>query len=83
MLTWNPPGVHLTTHPAPINTEALRNELLVTADALHRRRADLVSEALIADYIALSWLEWNGGTLRLTQTGKNVCDQVRATTRTS
>ena len=72
----------MTTHHAPSNTEALRNDLLATVDALQRRRADLVSEALIADYVALYWLEWNGGTLRLTQTGKNVCDQVRAAART-
>jgi len=71
----------LTTHHAPIDTEALRSELLVTVDALQRRRADLVSEALIAGYIALYWMEWNGGTLRLTQTGKNVCDQLRAAAR--
>lgn len=74
-------GAALTPHHAPINTEALRNDLLVTVDALQRRRADLVSEALIADYIALYWMEWNGGTLRLTQTGKNICEQLRAATR--
>jgi predicted RNase H-like nuclease len=73
----------LTTHPASTRTEALRNELLITVDALQRRRADLVSEALIADYVALYWMEWNGGTLQLTQTGKNVCDQMRAAARTT
>ena len=82
MLTWAITGAALTTHPAPTRTEALRNELLVTVDALQRRRADLVSEALIADYVALHWMEWNGGTLRLTQTGKNVCEQMRAAART-
>ena len=72
----------MTTRQVPIDTETLRNELLVTVDALQRRRADLVSEALIAGYVALYWMEWNGGTLRLTQTGKNVCDQLRAAART-
>jgi predicted RNase H-like nuclease len=71
----------LTPHHAASHTEALRNDLLATVEALHRRRADLVSEALIAQYVALYWLEWNGGTLRLTQTGKNVCDQMRAAAR--
>ena len=71
----------MITHPAPTRTEVLRNELLVTVDALQRRRADLVSEALIAGYIALYWMEWNGGTLQLTQTGKNVRDQMRAAAR--
>lgn len=64
-----------------INNEALRADLLTTVDALHRRRADLVSEQSISAFVALHWLEWNGGTLRLTQTGKNVCDQVRAAAR--
>ena len=81
MLPWAITGVALITHPAPTRTEVLRNELLVTVDALQRRRADLVSEALIAGYIALYWMEWNGGTLQLTQTGKNVRDQMRAAAR--
>ena len=61
-----------------ITTEELRSELLVTVDSLHRRRADLISESLIAGYVALNWLEWNGGSLQLTVTGKNVCEQMRA-----
>lgn len=76
------PGVPLTSHHAASHAEALRNDLLATVEALQRRRADLVSETLIAQYVALYWLEWNGGTLRLTQTGKNVCDQMRAAART-
>ena len=50
----------------------------MTVDSLQRRRADLVDESLIADYVALNWLEWNGGTLQLTVTGKNMCQQMRA-----
>lgn len=57
--------------------EQLRLELLTTVDSLHRRRADLVSEGFIEDYVALDWLEWNGGSLRLTTTGANVCEQMR------
>ncbi len=72
----------MTIHHAPIDADALRQELLATVDALQRRRADLVDEALITRYITLYWMEWNGGTLRLTQTGKNVCDQLRAAART-
>ena len=67
---------------APVNSQALRAELLIAADALQRRRADLVSEELISAFVALYWMEWNGGSLRLTQTGKNVCDQMRAAART-
>ena len=70
------------TSQAPTNNEALRHALLTAVDALHRRRADQISEAQIAAFVALYWMEWNGGSLQLTQTGKNVCDQVRAATRT-
>jgi hypothetical protein len=56
----------------------LRNELLTAVDSLQRRRADLISEGLIADYVALHWLEWNGGALRVTVTGNNMCEQMRA-----
>jgi hypothetical protein len=59
-------------------TTELRSELLATVDALQRRRADLIDEGLITDYVALNWLEWNGGSLQLTVTGKNMCDQLRA-----
>jgi hypothetical protein len=63
-----------------MRTNQLREQLLSTVDALHRRRADLVTESCIADYVALHWLEWNGGSLRLTVTGENVCEQLRART---
>lgn len=58
--------------------EQLRLELLTTVDSLQRRRADLVCEGFIDDYVALQWLEWNGGALRLTVTGTNMCAQMRA-----
>ena len=67
----------ITPSPAKRSAE-LRNELLATVDALQRRRADLVAEGLIADYVALNWLEWNGGSLQLTVTGRNMCEQMRA-----
>ena len=52
--------------------------MLATLDLLYRRRADLVPESSIDDYVALNWLEWGGGTLRLTVTGTNVRDQMKA-----
>jgi hypothetical protein len=64
--------------PPGFRREQLRLELLATVDSLRRRRADLVSEGFIEDYVALHWLEWNGGALRLTTTGTNVCEQMRA-----
>jgi hypothetical protein len=64
--------------PPASRREQLRLELLTTVDSLHRRRADLVSDGFIEDYVALHWLEWNGGALRLTVTGTNMCAQMRA-----
>jgi hypothetical protein len=65
--------------PAPVSRrEQLRLGLLATVESLQRRRADLVTEGFIDDYVALHWLEWNGGNLRLTVTGTNMCRQMRA-----
>lgn len=57
--------------------ELLRTELLATVDLLYHRRADLVSDGFIADYVALRWIEWNGGALKLTAAGDIVCAQMR------
>ena len=54
----------------------LRDDLPATVDLLKRRRADLISERSIEDYVALNWLEWNGGGLKLTITGENLCKQM-------
>jgi len=56
--------------------ETLRNALLATVDQLHRRRASEIPDGYIDGYVALNWLEWHGGGLRLTITGTNVCRQV-------
>ncbi len=72
------PPVAKACLPAVTRREQLRLELLTTVDSLQRRRADLISEGIIEDYVALHWLEWNGGALRLTVTGTNVCEQMRA-----
>ena len=56
--------------------EALREALPATADLLKRRRASDIAAADIDDYVAMNWLEWNGGGLRLTTTGDNVCKQL-------
>jgi hypothetical protein len=56
--------------------EALRDDLLATVDLLKRRRAADIADGYIDDYVALRWLEWHGGTLRLTTTGENVCRQL-------
>ena len=62
----------LTTLPA-LRRDALRDGFLHTVDLLKQRRADQIGEVEIADYVALDWLEWNGGGLRLTTIGSNLC----------
>ena len=59
--------------PALTRRDVLRDELLATVDLLKRRRAAEIDEGQIEEYVALHWLEWHGGSLRLTTTGENVC----------
>ena len=73
-----PAGEVPSASPPPLSrNEQLRLELPATVDLLHKLRADLISEKAIEEYVALHWLEWNGGSLRLTATGANVCAQIR------
>ena len=63
--------------PEPqMRRELLRDNLLVTVDHLHHRRANLIDAGDIEDYVALRWLEWNGGALRLTDTGHTMCNEL-------
>lgn len=64
--------------PPPLRSQALRDSLLSTIDLLSRRRAAEIGDGFIDDYVALNWLEWNGGALRLTITGQNVRQQLLA-----
>lgn len=64
--------------PSPSRREALRDTLLATVDLLRRCRAAEVPDGDIEDYVALNWLEWNGGSLRLTEVGLNMCKQLTA-----
>ena len=66
---------HSSTLTAP-RREALREALLHTVDLLKQRRADQIGDGEIADYVMLDWLEWNGGGLRLTTVGSNLCRQL-------
>ncbi|WOB07570.1 hypothetical protein [Piscinibacter gummiphilus] len=52
--------------------------MLATVDLLRRCRAAEVPDGDIEDYVALNWLEWNGGSLRLTEVGLNMCKQLTA-----
>jgi len=61
-----------------LRRETLRNALLSSVDQLHRRRASEIPDGYIDDYVALNWLEWRGGGLRVTTEGENVCTQMRS-----
>lgn len=58
--------------------ERLRQALPAAAELLRSRQAGLIAPREIDEFIALNWLEWHGGTLRLTVTGSNVVSQSRA-----
>jgi hypothetical protein len=48
----------------------LQESLLAAVDALSRRRACDIPEQTIERFVALRWLQWNGGSLRLTEAGE-------------
>jgi len=55
--------------------ERLRRTLPATVELLQSRQADRIDDSDIDAYVSLNWLEWHGGGLRLTITGRNVCAQ--------
>ena len=63
--------------PTVLPLETLKDALLGTAMLIERRRCSEIAEGYIDGYVALNWLEWNGGSLRLTVTGQNVRQQLR------
>jgi hypothetical protein len=63
--------------PSALRTAMLRDALDATVDALHRRRASEIPIDYIEDYVALDWLEWSGGGLKLTTVGENIRLQLR------
>ena len=63
--------------------ERLRLALPAAVELLRTRQAGLISAAEIEEFVALNWLEWHGGTLRLTVTGANVCSQGKASSAAS
>ena len=64
--------------PTGARREALRVNLVATVDLLRRCRAAEVPEGDIDDYVALNWLEWHGGSLRVTEVGDNIRKQMAA-----
>lgn len=67
--------------PPPSRLDQLRAALLPTVDCLQRRRADLIDAALIEDFVDMNWMEWQGGSLKLTVTGQNICVQMQRARR--
>lgn len=59
--------------------ERLKRALPATVELLQSRQADRIDDHDIDAYVDLNWLEWHGGGLRLTITGRNVCAQSAAT----
>jgi hypothetical protein len=62
----------MTTNTAAKITPSLQQSLLATVDALGRRRACDIAEATIDQLVALRWLDWRGGSLRLTEAGETL-----------
>lgn len=56
--------------------ERLRQALPATVSHLQRHQAGQIDDNDIEAYVRLNWLEWHGGGLRLTITGRNVCAQM-------
>ncbi len=65
--------------PEAARRDRLRLALPLTVSQLKLRHADQIDADDIEAYVALNWLEWQGGGLRLTITGKNVCAQMTPT----
>ncbi len=59
-------------------TASLQESLLSAVDALTRRRACDIPEPTIDQLVALRWLEWRGGSLRLTEAGETMVVKVQS-----
>lgn len=57
--------------------QKLRTTFLATVDLLRERRASEITMSDIDAYVRMYWLEWHGGSLRLTETGKNIVMQLK------
>lgn len=66
------------TFPAPVITEQLCEAFSAAADAILRRRAGEISDATINQCLALRWMEWHAGSLRLKPLGHVALLRIRA-----
>ena len=62
--------------PPLLRRHALRDALPGTVGLLAARHAQAIETGFIDDYVALGWLEWRGGTLKVTAVGENICKQL-------
>jgi hypothetical protein len=71
-------GQHMNTPTSRLGRgpQALRGALLSSIDSLYRRRASEIPDGYIDGYVALNWMEWHGGGLRLTVVGENIRRQL-------
>ena len=67
-----------TTKPAPTITEQTCEAFASAADALLLRRANRIPESDIEDFVALGWMDWHGGSLRVTPLGQMALLRIRA-----
>jgi hypothetical protein len=71
--------VTVTAHlPAALPRATLMEGLLNTASLIEHRRCGEIADGYIDGYVALNWIEWNGGSLRLTETGLNIRKQLKS-----
>ena len=66
-----------TPVPPASRSDQLREELPASIKSIRRGLADQIPDGFIEDYVALHWLEWSSGSLRLTSTGVDACDPKR------
>jgi hypothetical protein len=65
-----------TGPPLRFPREVLKSEFLGHVQLLKQRRCADIAEGYVDGYVALNWMEWNGGSLQLTVTGDNVRRQL-------
>jgi len=65
-----------SSHTPTLRRHLLRSALPETVRLLTARDARHIQSGFIDDYVALDWLEWRGGSLKLTIVGQNICEQI-------
>lgn len=64
-------------HIGPARVALLKEGFLENAELLWRRRAADIPSGYLDDYVRLGWLQWHGGSLRLTAPGEQVSESLR------